>query len=244
MEIETLVRDTTELPYALAETPGATALLVAFPKLRPGVVKPATGMRKYVEGLKAHTLYLGSDAYQFVGPNRQMHGAGVALELVRSVREEFGIAEDRVAFFGTSYGAALACILGLLHGGVVLGGAPPIAMGSGVSEWSEVERVGKKAGRASFIALGEGDGDLTPVEWLDTLISRLADVAERPVRMRFVTGLDDYGYASTLALVAQAKHLRNVDAKIVKVIEDVHADVARAFWPLFPKLLNEELGLR
>lgn len=229
------------LLYALDERPGSDSLIVGFPKLRKGVHKPPTGLRKYIGHIEAHQLYVGSDDDQFLGPRRGLRGSHAAAELARRTAERLEVPDDRIVFFGTSYAAVVSCIVGLLAGGVVLAGAPAVALGTVALRWAELGARGTKGGGAEALVYGEGDPELTPAEWLDALIPGLARAATRPVRMRLLTGPADYGYASTRAFVEAMADSPVVTAEIIERPDEPHGLIARAFWSLLPGLVADSL---
>ena len=63
-----------ELPFAREPVEGSTRLLVTFPRLRPGAAGPSIGVRRHLDGIDAHRLYLGADEHKFIGPQRRLGG--------------------------------------------------------------------------------------------------------------------------------------------------------------------------
>ena len=64
--------DEARLPYSLERVKGSDRLVVVFPKLAPGQVRPAFGLRRLLGDFHAHRLYFGGDEHFFLGPKREL----------------------------------------------------------------------------------------------------------------------------------------------------------------------------
>ncbi len=68
--------DEARLPYALERISGSDRLVVVFPKLAPGQVRPAFGLRRLLGDVHAHRLYFGGDEHFFLGPSASSADCG------------------------------------------------------------------------------------------------------------------------------------------------------------------------
>ena len=191
--------DEARLPYALERIRGSDRLVVVFPKLAPGQVRPAFGLRRLLGDFHAHRLYFGGDEHFFLGPRRELRGLQAAHRHVQTTMEELEIRREDVICLGTSAGAVGALLIGLEIGaGTIIAGAPVFDLGSVFAEWEELEAAGKKSAAVKVLQEARGGDPGGEIEFLDSLIPTAAAKARYHSRVILYTSFFDYGYLSTM----------------------------------------------
>jgi len=104
------------IAYARERRAGATSMLVTFPKLKRGAARPRVGLAAMLDGIPAHRLHLGADAYSYIGPKRKLDGLHTAVDLIRAEARSAGVPPEEVLCVGTSMGAVSALMAGLVYG--------------------------------------------------------------------------------------------------------------------------------
>lgn len=234
------------LPYLLDRAEGAREIFVGFPAYRTGVVEPPLWQRDPDSKYKAHRLLLGSDEHTYWGPAQECRGLRTAVRLIEKVSAELDVPPSRVVCVGTSNAAVLAALTGLAHGaGVVVLGAPPLAMGTLLGNWATVER--REGGKPMtsairLLALAEREGGPDPVDWMNGLIPSLAAACPHPCKVRIFTSPDDFVFPGIREFFEAQAAWPNVDVELDLTDAPNHDAVAKEFYTEFlVRALYEEL---
>jgi pimeloyl-ACP methyl ester carboxylesterase len=231
------------LPFGRERIEGASTLLVTFPRLRIGVTRPSFGLRRRLEGVHAHRLYLGADEHKFIGPQARLDGLATAVELLGSEAEALAIPQERIVCVGTSMGGVLALMTGLSHGvGRIAVGAAPFRVGSSLRRFlhSEKRWAGKKKKRSpDLIELARGENGADPVEFLDRMVFDLAAACSSPCRIDVLTSPNDYAGASAHEFAEFAAGNPYLEVAVHEGAYAKHGVVGDAFYPFFRELLAD-----
>jgi hypothetical protein len=194
--------DGARLPYSLERVEGARRLVVVFPRLAPGEVRPTFGLRRMFGDFHAHRLYFGGDEHTFIGPQRELRGLRAASRQAQATMDELGIRREDVVCLGTSAGAVGALLIGLEVGcGTIIAGAPVFDLGSVFATWERERPEGKKGVAVKVLQEVRGSVPGGEVEFLDSLIPKAAAEARYHSRIVLYTSFFDYGYLSTTEFV-------------------------------------------
>lgn len=234
------------LPFLLDRFEGADLILVGFPAYRTGVTDPALWQRDPESKYPAHRLLLGSDEHTYWGPAQECRGLRTAVRLLEKVTAELDVPPARVACIGTSNAAVLATLTGLAFGaGVLVLGAPPLAMGTLLGNWAtEERRTGGKpmTSAVRLLELAERDGGPDPVDWLNELVPSLAAKCPHPCKVRILTSSDDFVFPGIDAFFREQAAWPNVDIELDMTDAPNHDAVAKEFYREFlVRALYEEL---
>ena len=230
------------LPFGRERLAGASTLLVTFPRLRAGVTRPSFGLRRHLEGVHAHRLYLGADEHKFIGPRGRLDGLATAVELLSCETEELAVPRDQVVCLGTSMSGVLALLTGLAHGAgrIVVGGAP-FRVGTSLHRFLESEKpwTGKKKGWSpELIELARGENGEDPVEFLDRMIFEAAAACASPCRIDALTSPQDFTAASAHEFAAFAAPMPHLEVVVHEREFARHGEVGDAFFPFFRSLIS------
>ena len=226
---------------------GASTLLVTFPRLRVGETRPSFGLRRQLDGLHAHRLYLGADEDKFIGPAGRLDGLNTAVELLEREAAELALPRERIVCIGTSMSAALAVATGLSHGvgHIVVGGAP-FRVGSTLTHFLETEKrwAGKKVKQTpDLLALARGKNRAEQTVFLDHLLFDLAAKCASPCRIDVLMSPNDYAAPSANEFAELACVNPQLDVAVHEGEYGGHKAVGDAFFPFLRALLAEELSI-
>ena len=232
------------LPFGRERVDGASTLLVTFPRLRVGVTRPSFGLRRRLEGLHAHRLYLGADEHKFIGPGGRLDGLATAVELLGREARELEIPHERVVCLGTSMSGVLALMTGLSYGaGRIVVGGTPFRVGTSLVRFLQAEKgwVGKKTKQTpDLIGLARGRNGDDRVEFLDRMLFDLADACSLPCRIDVLMSPDDYAAPSAYEFAQVAGRNPQLEVALHDAEYGGHKDVGDAFFSFLGGLLAEE----
>lgn len=233
-------RDAARLPYALERIEGSHRLVVVFPKLAPGEVRPAFGLRRMLGDFHAHRLYFGGDEHTFIGPKRELRGLRAAARQVQATMDELRVRREDVICLGTSAGAVGALHVGLEAGcGTIIAGAPVFDLGSVFAAWERERPEGKKSAAVKVLQEARGSVPGEEIEFLDSLIPTAASRARYHSRIVLYTSFFDYGYVETREFVERHRShpLLEIECEFASYAQ--HGEVGASFWDF----LRERLAM-
>ena len=224
---------------------GASTLLVTFPRLRGGETRPSFGLRRQLDGLYAHRLYLGADEHKFIGPAGRLDGLGTAVELLEREAAELALPRERIVCIGTSMSGALAVATGLRHGvgHIVVGGAP-FRIGSSLTRFLATEKhwAGKKAKQTpDLLGLAPGKNRRERAAFLDKLLFDLAATCASPCRIDVLMSPNDYAAPSAYEFAELACVNPQLDVAVHEGEYGGHKAVGDAFFPFLRALLADDV---
>lgn len=216
-------------------------MLVTFPRLRAGVTRPSFGLRRRLEGMRAHRLYLGADEHKFVGPDRRLDGLATAVELLEGEAEGVGVPKERIVCLGTSMAGTLALLVGLGFGaGRIVAGAVPTRPGTALDRFTRRKRWGGKNQAEAIIELARTPDGGEPVEFLDRLVFDAAASCSSPCRIDLLTSPHDYTAASAYEFAELAGANPMLDVAVHEDEYERHGAVGDAFFPFLRRLVSDD----
>jgi len=193
--------------------------------------------RRVLGDIDAHRPYLGSDEHTYIGPERRLGGFHAAMELIAREMNSLGITRERVAFIGTSMGAACAMVAGLMYGaGRIIVGAAPIRCGSALERFAGAKSR-RKGAAPELIALAAAPGAGDPVEFL---VLDLALRCNVQCRIDLLTSPTDYVTPSTHEFAAAAVENPLLRVHLHESDYELHGGVGEAFFPFLQRLLGQK----